>query len=125
MQRKEFLIVDEISMEDKATAYYLSLANREDKTQTRALEEKGRRHEPFGSMHVIKSGDFHQFPPVGNPAGALYVDRTDKDKKPALLGREIFLQFDKVILKKQNRIKDLIEIVSCQISLNLHGIRRY
>jgi len=57
MQRKEFLIVDEISMEDKATAYYLSRANREDKT--RALEEKGRRHEPFGSMHVIKSGDFH------------------------------------------------------------------
>ena len=39
------------------------------------------------------------------------MDRTDKDKKPALLGREIFLQFDKVvILKKQNRIKDLIEI---------------
>jgi hypothetical protein len=72
------------------------------------LEEKGHQHEPFGSKHVIKSGDFHQFPPVGNPARALYMDWTNKDKKPALLGREIFLQFDKVvILNKQNRIKDV------------------
>jgi hypothetical protein len=66
-----------------------------------------RPHEPFGSMHIIKSGNFHQFPPVGNPTGALYVDRPDKDNKRALLGREIFLQFNKVvILDKQNRIKD-------------------
>jgi hypothetical protein len=69
IQGKEFLIVDEVSMEDKTTAYCLS----------------------FGSMHIIQSGDFHQFPPVGNPTGALYVDR----------------QFDKVvILCQQNRIKD-------------------
>jgi len=61
----------------------------------------------FGSMHIIKSGDFHQFPPVTNPTGALYVDRPDKDSKHALIGREIFLQFDKVvILDKQNRIRD-------------------
>jgi hypothetical protein len=58
-------------------------------------------------MHIIKAGDFHQFPPVGNPTGALYIDRHDKDSKHAQLGREIFLQFDKVIiLNKQNRIKD-------------------
>lgn len=100
---KEFLIIDEVSMEDKATAYCLS----EIIGKSRALEGKGRPHEPFGSMHVIKFGDFHQFPPVGNSTGALYVDRPDKDSKRALLGREIFLQFDKVvILDKQNRIKD-------------------
>ena len=100
---KEFLIVDEVSMEDKATAHCLS----EIIGKSRAQEEKGRPHEPFGSMHVIKSGDFHQFPPVGNPTGALYVDRPNKDNKRALLGREIFLQFDQVvILNKQNRIKD-------------------
>ena len=52
---KEFLIVDEVSMEDKTTAYYLS----EIIGKTRALEGKGRPHEPFGSMHVIKFGDFH------------------------------------------------------------------
>jgi len=77
--------------------------------KSRALEEKGRPHEPYGSMHVIKAGDFHQFPPVGNPTGALYVDRPGQDSKRAMLGREIFLQFDKVIiLDKQNRIKDPI-----------------
>jgi hypothetical protein len=57
MQGKEFLIVDEISMEDKATAYYLS----EITGKIRALEEKGHPHEHFGSMHVIKSGNFHQW----------------------------------------------------------------
>ena len=103
IQGKEFLIVDEVSMEDKTTAYYLS----EIIGKSRALEEKSRPHEPFGSMHIIQSGDFHQFPPVGNPTGALYVDRPEKDNKRALLGREIFLQFDKVvILHQQNRIKD-------------------
>lgn len=103
IQGKEFLIVDEVLMEDKTTAYCLS----EIIGKSRALEEKGRPHEPFGSMHVIKLGDFHQFPPVGNPTGALYVDRPEKDDKRALLGREIFLQFNKVvILVQQNRIKD-------------------
>ena len=38
---------------------------------------------------------------------ALYFDRLEKDNKQALLGKEIFLQFDKVvILHQQNRIKD-------------------
>jgi len=103
MKGKEFLIVDKVSMENKVTECCLS----EITGQSRAQEEKGRAHEPFGSMHDIKFGDFHQFPPVGNPTGALYVDRPKKDSKQALLGREIFLQFNKVvILDKQNRIKD-------------------
>jgi len=103
MQGKEFLIVDEVSMEDKATAYCLS----EIIGKSRAQEGKGKPHEPFGSMHIIQTGDFHQFPLVGNLTRALYMDRPDKDDKRALLGREIFLQFDNVvILDKQNRIKD-------------------
>jgi hypothetical protein len=58
-------------------------------------------------MHVIKTGDFHQFLPVENLTGTLYVDRPDKDNKQAILGREIFLQFNTVvILDKQNRMKD-------------------
>ena len=74
IQGKEFLIVDEVSMEDKTTAYCLS----EIIGKSWALEEKGRPHEPFGSMHIIQSGDFHQFPPVGNLTGALYVDRPER-----------------------------------------------
>ena len=91
IQGKDFLIANEVSMEDKTTAYCLS----EIIGKSRALEEKGRLHKPFGSMHIIQSGDFHQSPLVGNPTGALYVDRPEKDNKQALLGKEIFLQFDK------------------------------
>ena len=97
IQGKEFLIVEEVSMEDKTTAYFLS----EVLAKSRALEEKGQPHEPFGSMHIIQSGDFYQFPPVSNPTGALYVDRPEKDDKQALLGREVFLQFDKVVILHQ------------------------
>jgi hypothetical protein len=103
MKGKEFLMVDKVSMEDKVTMHCLS----EIIGRSCGQEEKGRPQEPFGSMHIIKAGDFHQFPPVGNPTGALYVDRPNKDNKRALLGREIFLQFDQVvILDKQNRIID-------------------
>ena len=46
---------------------------------------------------------------MGNSTGALYVDQPERDSKRAMLGREIFLQFDKVvILDNQNRIKDPI-----------------
>ncbi|RDB27295.1 ATP-dependent DNA helicase PIF1 [Hypsizygus marmoreus] len=60
-------------------------------------------------LDVILFGDFHQFPPVKNPGGALYCDRPNTDKPRALIGREIYLQFEKVvILKEQNRIRDPI-----------------
>jgi len=127
MRGKEFLIVDEVSMEDKLTAYCLS----EIIGKSWAQEEKGKPHEPFGLMHIIKSGDFHQFAPVGNPTGALYVDRPNQDSKQALLGREIFLQFDTVvILDTQNRIKDQTwdimtraRVGECNAK-NLHKIER-
>ncbi|RDB17999.1 ATP-dependent DNA helicase RRM3 [Hypsizygus marmoreus] len=62
---------------------------------------------PFGAIDFILIGDFHQFPPVKNKSGALYCDRPLTDKTRALIGREIFLQFKKVvILKEQKRIQD-------------------
>ncbi|RDB21373.1 hypothetical protein Hypma_011904 [Hypsizygus marmoreus] len=62
---------------------------------------------PFGAIDFLLTGDFHQFPPVMNKSGALYCDRPLTDKTRALIGREIFLQFKKVvILKEQKRIQD-------------------
>ena len=101
IQGKEFLIVDEIFMEDKVTAYCLS----EIVAKSRALEEKGRPHEPYGLMHVIKAGDFHQFTPVGNPTGALYVDRPGQDSKRAILGREILIRSSYWISKTESQIQ--------------------
>jgi len=62
---------------------------------------------PFAGANVIFTGDFHQFPPVANHMGALYCDRPEKDSPQALLGREICLQFDTiVILREQVRVRD-------------------
>lgn len=73
-----------------------------------ATEFKGSAEDPFGGMNVILLGDFHQFPPVANPKGALYVERAD-DGQRVVLGREIFKQFETVvILDKQVRVKDNI-----------------
>lgn len=84
MKGKEFLIVDEVSMETKETAYCLSEIIR----KSRAMKEKGRTHEPFGSMHVIKCGDFHHFPPVGNDMSALsWTDPTRTVNEPNLAGK--------------------------------------
>ena len=74
--------------------------------EVRAEEGKGDPHAPFGGMHVIICGDFHQFPPVGNPTGALYCERPG-DSSEAVLGRSIYQQFKTVVmLKKQHRVKD-------------------
>jgi energy-coupling factor transporter ATP-binding protein EcfA2 len=100
---KEFIIIDEISMADKAMLY----CTLEIVGWTMGKEGKGSADDPFGGANVILTGDFHQFPPVGNASGALYVDKAE-DSKQAQIGRVIFKQFNTVvILDKQNRVTDV------------------
>jgi len=102
IQGKDFVIIDEISMANKVTFWCLS----EILGEVRAEAGKGELHAPFGGMHIIICGDFHQFPPVGNPTGALYCERAN-DSCEAVFGRSIYQQFETVVmLTKQLRIKD-------------------
>ena len=51
--------------------------------------------------------EIQQFPPVGNAFAALYCDRPDTDDAHASNGRSIFLQYDHVvILREQMRVTD-------------------
>jgi hypothetical protein len=62
---------------------------------------------PFGGMHIVLLGDFHQFPPVAAPSQALYCDRPSTHKERSALGRQLFLQFNTVvILREQKRSHD-------------------
>lgn len=100
---RQFLITDEVSMCTKQTKYKGS----EIVSKVKASEGVGNRSECFGGMDIIDFGDFHQFPPVGNPTAALYCDRPDTDDTHGLRGRSIFLEYDKVvILREQMRITD-------------------
>ena len=100
---KQFLICDEVSMCTKQLKYRGS----EIVAHVRAAEGVGHASECFGGMDVIDFGDFHQFPPVGNHSAALYCDRPDTDNAHALKGRSIFLEYDHVvILREQMRITD-------------------
>jgi len=102
MKGKNFVIIDEISMANKVAFWCTS----EIVGEVRAEEGRGDLHAPFGGMHVIICGDFHQFPPVGNPTGALYCERPN-DSREAALGRSIYQQFETVVmLTKQLRVKD-------------------
>jgi hypothetical protein len=59
----------------------------------------------LGGLNVILTGDFHQFPLVGQPDVALY--RRDCPRHASVVGENIYRQFDTVIeLVKQNRIDD-------------------
>lgn len=100
---RQFLITDEISMCTKQIKYRGS----EIVSKVRASEGVGNRSECFGGMDTMDSGDFHQFPPVGNPTAALYCDRPETDDAHALKGRSIFMEYDKVvILREQMRVTD-------------------
>ena len=100
---RQFLICDEISMCTKQVKYRGS----EIVARVRAGEGVGNASECFGGMDVIDFGDFHQFPPVGNPSAALYCERPDTDNVHALKGRSIFLEYDHVvILREQMRVSD-------------------
>ena len=100
---KQFLICDEISMCTKQ----LKFRGSEIVAHVRSAEGVGKASESFGGMDVIDFGDFHQFPPVGNANAALYCDRPDTDNAHGLKGRSIFLDYDQVvILREQMRFSD-------------------
>lgn len=103
IEGRQFLICDEVSMCTKQLKYRGS----EIVARVRAAEGVATTSQSFGGMDVIDFGDFHQFPPVGNPQAALYCDRPDTDNAHALKGRSIFLDYDRVvILREQMRMTD-------------------
>lgn len=65
---QQYLIIDKYSMLTKGVTTSLSDVLYElfksDEGDSSTL--------PFGGMHIIMSGDFHQFPPIPNPHVALY-----------------------------------------------------
>ena len=100
---RQFLITDEVSMCTKQ----MKSKGSEIVSKVRGSEGVGSRSECYGGMDIIDFGDFHQFPPVGNPSSALYCDRPDTDNAHGLRGRSIFLEYDKVvILREQMRVTD-------------------
>lgn len=100
---KEVLIMDEVSMFEKKNMALLS----QTVALVRAENFKGSADEPFGGMHVILLGDFHQFPPVGDSTSALYVKECKKEDNKGRIGRSIFEQFTTVVfLERQIRVKD-------------------
>jgi hypothetical protein len=103
---KSFVIVDEISMADKAMFYMTSQVVHEVKSA-----EGQARPGPFAGIHFVCTGDFHQFPPVANPIGALYQDQhpnNNNNVRRSQLGRQLFEEFDKVvILREQVRVRDV------------------
>lgn len=104
IEGKRLTILDEASMFKKGQIFCLS----EIVGTTLAQDFRRSALHPFGGMHVILAGDFHQFPPVGGAYSALYIDHPSDDAH-ALLGREIFLQFDTVvILTEQIRVRDSV-----------------
>ena len=92
-----YLAHDKTSMTTKSILACLSQAA----SKVRAGKGTADRTAAFGRLNVILFSDFHQFPPVNDPSGALYCDRPLKDKPRALIGREIYLQFDKVVILKE------------------------
>ncbi len=97
---KEYLEIDECSMMTKAMlALVLEVLSRE------KSQQGGHWKQLFGGMSVILFGDFHQFPPVGNPSAMLYNSHTKGEH--AEIGRELYQLFtNMVILMKQNWVQD-------------------
>lgn len=98
---KRYLIIDEVSMMTTELLALLSQVLAKHHSNVDAADA----FKPFGGINLILFGDFHQFPPVGNPKAALYV--TNQKRERGTLGRALFEQFETVVeLKEQIRVTD-------------------
>ena len=101
------LIIDEYSMLTKVVLACLA----EVVEYIRGANGEGDATKPFGGLNVIMFGDFHQFPPVSNPTGALYhpsVTSGSQQLRQAT-GKLLYEQFQTVvILKEQKRVADIV-----------------
>jgi hypothetical protein len=96
------LIIDEMSMlHDTLLADIAKVV-----AHVKKIGNEGDPYLPFGGMHVILFGDFHQFPPVAKTSSALYSRQITYDAD-ALQGRHLYDQFRSVFsLEQQIRVKD-------------------
>ncbi|KAF5331245.1 hypothetical protein D9611_013149 [Ephemerocybe angulata] len=110
---KHIIFTDEMSMLTKVMLADMSEVG--GVVRAEASMTKANSTLPFGGLHMVLFGDFHQFPPVAGGRGgqgkenssALYCHQPLLDKQRMALGREIFLQFENiVILTEQNRSRD-------------------
>lgn len=101
--RSQYLIVDECSMATKELIGRTSTIC----SHVATVGDKPGGDTYFGGMNVVLCGDFHQFPPVGQANGALYLRNTPGANAYAILGRHLYSQFTTVVtLKKQVRVRD-------------------
>ena len=100
---RQYLIIDEYSMLTKGVTTSLS----DVLYDLFKCDEGDGSISPFGGMHIIMSGDFHQFPPVPNPHAALY--ETEDSSVRGKLGRHLYEQFTTVVeLREQIRVTDVV-----------------
>lgn len=105
---RRYLIIDEYSMLCKSIIANIS--------RNVAVGKRGSGSNPstggsFGGLNIILCGDLHQFPPVARPAcETLYWPlRIADDNAEQLLGRQIYEEFDTVvILNEQMRVTDTV-----------------
>ena len=101
MKASSWLAVDESSMLTKDLLCHLSQVAGFVRTGDGSTDSTV----ALGGLNTILTGDFHQFPPVGQPDVALY--RKDCPRHASVVGENIYHQFDAVIeLVQQNRIDD-------------------
>ena len=101
------LIIDKYSMLTKVVLACLA----EVVEFIRGAHGEGDATKPFGGLNVIMFGDFHQFPPVSNPTGALYHLSVASGSQPLreAAGKLLYEQFQTVvILKEQKRVADIV-----------------
>ncbi|EAU83557.2 ATP-dependent DNA helicase PIF1 [Coprinopsis cinerea okayama7 len=104
--KKHLVIIDEMSMLTKKMLALMSEVGQVARGHSSTATTNSTL--PFGGLHVVLFGDFHQFPPVATEGNALYCDRPNTDNEKSALGRELFLQFNTVvILREQRRSRDI------------------